>query len=92
MLGEEMLILILKGPPAIDGLKLPVKERNQYVFKGEAGCMWCMRVWASLVRIQKDTAPRPEGKKEHYHILRSSGFIFQHCTYVQNCDTCEKYV
>lgn len=26
------------GP--IDGIKLPVKERNQYVFKGEAGCMW----------------------------------------------------
>lgn len=27
----------------IDGIKLPVKERNQYVFKGEAGCMWRMR-------------------------------------------------
>lgn len=80
MLGEEMLILILKGPPAIDGLKLPVKERNQYVFKGEAGCMRCMRVWASLVRVQKDIAPRPEGeeKKRHYHILRSSGFIFRY--------------
>lgn len=28
----------------IDGIKLPVKERNQYVFKGEAGRLWCMRV------------------------------------------------
>lgn len=28
----------------IDRIKLPVKERNQYVFKDEAGCMWLMRV------------------------------------------------
>lgn len=28
----------------IDCIKLPVKDRNQYVFKDEAGCMWRMRV------------------------------------------------
>lgn len=49
----------LERAPAIDRVKLPVKERNQYVFKGEAGCMRCMRVGSI------DTARRVE-KRSRY--------------------------
>lgn len=45
VLGEEMLILalILKGPGRSIALS-SLRKREINVFKGEAGCMWCMRV------------------------------------------------
>lgn len=49
----------------IDRIKLPVKERNQYVFKGEAGCMWRMRVGFI------DTAREKLFLKRNDHISRA---------------------
>lgn len=42
----------------IDRIKLPVKDRNQYVFKSEAGCMWCMRV--GFIDSARETVPENE--------------------------------
>lgn len=59
----------LERAPEIDHVKLPAKERNQYVFKGEADCLWCMRVGFI------DTFREKLFLKKSYHISRSSGFI-----------------
>lgn len=65
----------------IDRIKLPAKERNQYVFKGEAGCMWRMRVGFidTARRVQWKAVPEKDN-----HISRSSGFISN--AYLQNQD------
>lgn len=46
VLEEEMLILvlILKGPDRSMALSSLWKREINMFFKGEAGCMWCMRV------------------------------------------------
>lgn len=53
----------------IDRIKLPVKEKNQYVFKGEAGCMWCMRVGFidTARRVQRKAAPEKE-QESHFEV------------------------
>lgn len=52
----------------IDRIKLPAKERNQYVFKGEAGCMWCMRVGFidTARRVQREAVPEKE--RSHFEV------------------------
>lgn len=46
----------------IDHIKLPVKEKNQYVFKGVAGYLWCMRVGFidTARRVQREPFPEKE--------------------------------
>ena len=52
----------------IDRIKLPAKERNQYVFKGEAGCMWCVRVGFidTARRVQREAVPEKE--RSHFEV------------------------
>lgn len=52
----------LERAPEINHVKLPAKERNQYVFKGEAGCLWCMRVaFIDTARgIRREAVPEKE--------------------------------
>lgn len=60
----------------IDRIKLPVKERNQYVFKGKAGCMWRMRVgFIDTARcIQGEAVP----EKESHFEVKWSHFQYFH--------------
>lgn len=64
----------------IDRIKLPVKERNQYVFKDEAGCMWCMRVgFIDTTRCIE----RSHWKDKNDHIWGSRAFT-SHIGYFQS--------
>lgn len=51
----------------INHIKLPVKGRNQYVFKGKAGYMWRMRVGFidATRRIQGEAVPE---KESHFEV------------------------
>lgn len=55
-----ILELILKGPQSIALSSLRKREIN--VFKGKAGCMWCMRVGFidTARRVQREAVPEKE--------------------------------
>lgn len=52
----------------IDRIKLPAKERNQYVFKGEAGCMWRMRVGFIDTARRVQWKAVPEKERSHFEV------------------------
>lgn len=85
MLGEEMLILalILKEPGRSIALSsLRKREINMFLKAKQAACGVC--VWASLILPDAFREKLPLKKNDHI------GFIFN--TYLQNHDTCDKYV